>query len=108
MSEIARRITVKQLARRIKNRLVKENLNPQHLKALADSGRSIVAIYWSNCSLEEKARLRRSLKNLLRMGITPDIILNEVGRQMPELAPIIFSEAFRKAELQRLDEFLKG
>ena len=57
---------------------------------------------------QEKAMYRRDLNALLQLGVTGDMLLDEVARQMPELAPIMTGkEAYRKGEIQKLEQFLK-
>lgn len=86
-----------------------EKAGLDNLKLLADKGISIVGTYLEGCSPTEKAGYRRDLRALLRMGVTYDMILSEVGRQMPELAPIIESKPdYRRSEVQRLEAFAKG
>ncbi|GAI88457.1 unnamed protein product, partial [marine sediment metagenome] len=74
-------------AREIKQEIEKAGLN--NLKTLADAGRSIVGTYLNGCSPQEKARIKRDLNVLLQMGVTPDMLLEEVVKQMPEIAPIM-------------------
>ncbi|GAI08161.1 unnamed protein product, partial [marine sediment metagenome] len=45
---------------------------------------------------------------LVQMGVTPDMLLEEVARQMPELAPIMEGrDDYKKTEIQNLEKFLK-
>ena len=93
-------------ARQIRQEIEKAGL--ENLKILADAGRSIVGTYLQGCSPQEKATYRRDLNNLARMGITADEVLNEVSRQMPELAPIMGGrEGYKKTEIRELERFLK-
>ncbi|GAJ08036.1 unnamed protein product [marine sediment metagenome] len=79
-----------------------------NLKILANAGRSIVGTYLNGCSPQEKAAYRRDLNALLQMGITTDTVLEEVARQMPEIAPIMESQQdYKKTELRELERFLK-
>jgi hypothetical protein len=42
------------------------------------------------------------------MGITPDMILTELARQIPEIVPIMESKQdYMNSELQKLEQFLK-
>ncbi len=78
------------------------------LKILADAGISIVGTYLQGCSPQEKKKHKQELTALLQMGVTADMLLEEVVRQMPELAPIIESKAgYKKTEIQQLEVFLK-
>jgi len=78
------------------------------LKILAANDISIVRTYFSSCSPEERATYKRDLNALGEMGITPEMLLEEVARQMPELVPIIESKQdYKKAEIQNLEKFLQ-
>ena len=93
-------------ARQIKQEIEKAGLD--NLKILADNGTSIVGTYFQGCSPQEKATYRRDLNALLQMGVTPDILLTEVARQMPQLAPIMEGkEGYKATEIQKLEQFLK-
>jgi hypothetical protein len=107
---VARHILVinatKKAAKEFKKEIEKAGLDT--LKTLAEADVSIVGKYLSNCSPQEKAAYRRDLNALLQMGVTPDMLLEEVVRQMPELAPIIESKAgYKKSEIEQLEAFLK-
>ena len=86
-----------------------EKAGVDDLRTLADSGKSIVETYLNGCSSEEKARIRQDGNFLLQMGVTPDMILAEVARQMPELAPIMEGrDSYRESEIARLTSFLRS
>ena len=98
-------LTIK-AARQFKQEIEKAGLD--NLKTLADAGISIVGTYLNGCSPEEKARIRRDLNTLLQLGITPDMILLELIRQMPELAPIMENrQGYKQSEIQKLEQILK-
>jgi len=79
-----------------------------NLKALAESGRSIFAVYLSTCSDEKKKKMRGELAALLKSGVTIDMILEKAARQQPEIKPIMESMPnYRKAEIDRIMDFLK-
>ena len=87
---------------------LKANYNIGILKMLAEKGISIVGTYLNGCSPEEKASYRRDLNALLQMGVTADMLLDEVTRQMPEIAPIIKSkQGYKEKEVRELKRFLK-
>ena len=93
-------------ARQIKQEIEKAGLD--NLKILAENGRSIVGTYLNDCSAQEKATYRRDLNALLQMGITPDMLLTELARQMPEIQPIMQGrEDYRQSELRNLERFMK-
>ncbi|GAH18618.1 unnamed protein product, partial [marine sediment metagenome] len=51
--------------------------------------------------------IRRDFNALLQLGVTPEMLLSEVIRQMPKLAPIIEGkEGYKKSEIQKLETFL--
>ncbi len=105
-SRVAHHFLTIKAAREIGKEIEQAGLD--NLKILAEAGKSIVGIYLDGCSPSEKARIKRDLNALLQMGVTPDMLLEEVARQMPELAPIIESKQdYKKIELQNLERFLK-
>ena len=98
-------LTIK-AAREIKQEIEKAGLDS--LVLLANNGVSIVGTYLQGCSPQEKATYRRDLNTLLQMGVTPDMLLGEIARQMPELAPIMEGkEGYKKSEIQNLERFLR-
>lgn len=98
-------LTIK-AAREIRQEVEKAGVDT--LRALAESGVSIVGTYLQGCSVEEKARHKRDLNVLLQMGVTPDMLLEEVIKQMPEIAPELEGkERYKKVELEKLVSFLK-
>lgn len=106
MERSAKNFIMIKAARQIRQEIEKAGLD--NLKTLAEAGISIIATYLNGCSAQEKARYRRDLNALLQMGITPDTILTEVTRQMPQLSPIIEGkEAYKKSESQKLEQFLR-
>lgn len=93
-------------AREFKNEMEKAGLD--NLKVLADAGTSILHTYLNGCSSQEKARIRRDLNTLLQMDVTIDMVLNELTRQMPELASIMESrQGYKESEIQKVMAFLK-
>jgi len=103
----ARRFMTIKAAKMIKKEIEKAGLDD--LKILAENGVSIIATYLQGCSPKKQAELRRDFNGLLAMGVTPEMVLDEVAGQMPELAPIMKDkEGYRKAELDKVSQFLKG
>ena len=93
-------------ARFFRQELEKAGLD--NLEILAEAGISIVGTYLDYCSPQEKGQIKRDLGTLLQMGVTPDMVFEELTRQMPELAPIIEEkEGYKKAEVEKLISFLK-
>jgi len=107
MARSARHFMAEKAAREISQEILKAGL--QNLKILAESGRSIIGTYLSGCSDERKKQLRQDYNALLNMGVTFDMILDKVARQIPELGSIMATkETYKQAELQKVAEFLKG
>lgn len=103
----ARHFMTIKAAKMIKKEIEKAGLDD--LKILAENGVSIIATYLQGCSPKKQAELRRDFNGLLAMGVTPEMVLDEVAGQMPELAPIMKDkEGYRKAELEKVSQFLKG
>ena len=103
---VAKHFVVIKAAKEFKKEIEKAGLDS--LKTLADAGVSIVGTYLNGCSPQEKKIRRQELAMLLQIGVTPDMLLEEVARQMPELAPIMQGkEDYRKSEIQNLEKFLK-
>lgn len=106
MARSARNFMMVKAAREIRQEIEKAGLD--NLKTLADAGISIVGTYLNSCSPQDKARYRRDLNALFQMGVTPEMLLSEVTRQMPLLAPIMEGkEAYKKSEVEKLTLFLK-
>jgi len=103
----AKHFLVIKAAKEIKKEIEKAGLD--NLQVLADRGVSIVGTYFNACSSQEKATYKRDLNALLQMKITPDMLLEEIARQMPELAAIMEGkEDYKASEIQNLEQFLKG
>ena len=106
MARSARRFVLIQAARQIKQEIEKAGLD--NLKILAENGRSIVGTYLRGCSPKEKATYKHDLNTLLQMGVTPDMLLDEITRQMPDLVPIMEGkEGYKQGEVRNLERFLK-
>lgn len=107
MARSARNFMMITAARQIRQEIEKAGL--ENLKALADAGISIVGTYLNGCAPQEKATYKRDLSALFQMGVTPDRLLSEVARQMPEIGPIIEGrDGYKKIEIQNLERFLKA
>ncbi len=103
----ARHMLAIKAAREIKKEIEQAGLN--NLKVLAERGISIVGTYLQGCSPKEQEEHRRNFNALISMGITPEMVLDEVARQMPEIGPIMAGkEGYKRAELQKISQFLKG
>ncbi len=93
-------------ARQIREEIEKAGMND--LKALADAGKSIIGIYLKGCSPEEKKKIRQDGNALAKLGVTPEMVLEEVAGQNEELGSIMKNrEAYKKNELKNLEAFLK-
>lgn len=94
-------------ARQIAQEIEKAGLD--NLKVLAENSISIVGAYLDYCSAQEKKEIRSGLSMVINWGVTPDMLLTEIARQMPELAPIMEGrEGYKQGEIKKLEEFLRG
>jgi len=85
-----------------------EGVGLEDLKALTETGQSIIQVYLDTLSSQKRASVKRDLNVLLQLGITPDMLLTELTRQMPELLPIMKGkEAYKKQEIARLSAFIE-
>lgn len=86
-----------------------EKAGVDNLKILADKGISIVGTYLNGCAPKEKAAYRRDLTALLQMGITAEMLLDEVARLWPDLAAIMKErENYKESEIANLISFLRS
>jgi len=102
----AKKFAIKQAAREISKEIQKAGLDT--LLKLGNAGVSIVSTYLNGCSPQKQAIHRNDIKNLLKMGITFEEVLDEVAKQIPQLAPIIQNQEYKRQELQKVTEFLAG
>jgi len=106
LQRTARNMMTIKAARQIKQEIEKAGL--ANLIILANEGISIVGTYLNSCSPQEKAGYRRDLNMLLQMGVTHDMLLEEIARQIPEIGPIMAGKQdYKKSESQELERFLK-
>ncbi|MBA7688342.1 hypothetical protein ES703_96821 [subsurface metagenome] len=106
MARTAKHFLTIKAARELKKEIEQAGLD--NLIILADAGKSIVGTYLNGCSPQEKASKKKDLGTLLQMGVTPDMVLTELARQMPILATIMDDRGdYRKNEIQNLERFLK-
>ncbi len=107
MARSARNFMVIKAVRQIRQEIEKAGLD--NLKILAEKGISIVGTYLNGCSPQEQATYRRDLNALLQMGVTPDMLLEEIARQLSQLAPIIQeNEAYKRSEVKKIEAFVRG
>ena len=107
MARSARNFLMIKAARQIVQEIEKAGV--ENLTILADAGMSIVGTYLNGCSPQEKATYKRDLNALRQMGVTPEMLLSEVARQRPEIAPIMQGrEDYKKSEIQKLELFMKA
>lgn len=103
----ARHMLTIKAAKEIKKEIEQAGLD--NLKVLAERGISIVGTYLQGLSPRAQDEYRGKFNSLLAMGVTPEMVLDEVALQMPELAPIMKGkDGYKRAELQKINEFLKG
>ena len=107
LESTAKHFMSKQAAREIKKELEKIGLD--NLKVLAEAGHDIANTYLKGCSPEGIAKGKQKYNSLVQMGITADMIINDLIRQMPELASIMEGgEGYIKKELEKLISFLQA
>jgi len=107
MADSVKIFYAKQAARRIKKEIEQAGL--ENLKLLAERNISIVGTYLNGCSKEKKAEVKRDMSALLAMGVTMDMVLEQLGKFIPDLAPFMLGrEAYKKNELQEIEKFMKG
>jgi len=105
-TRVAQKFLVIKAAKEFKKEIEKAGLD--NLKILADAGISIMGTYLNGCSPQEKARIKRDFNALSQMGITPDTVLTELAKRMPEIVPIMEGkENYKESEIQILEAFLK-
>lgn len=107
---VARHILVikatRKAAKEFKKEIEKAELD--NLKTLAEAGVSIVGTYLNGCSPEEKKRRKQELIILFQMGVTPDMLLDEISKLMPEIGAIMEGrDGYKRSEIQNLERFLK-
>ncbi len=93
-------------AREIRREIEKAGMD--NLKILADKGISIIGTYLNGCSPEEKAAHRRDGNALAKLGVTPEMVLEELAGQNEELATIMEEgrKDYRRGEISKLKAFL--
>ncbi len=107
MQRSAKHFVLIKAAKEFKKEIEKAGLD--NLKILAEAGVSIVGTYLNGCSPQEKKRHKQELIILFQMGVTPDMLLDEISKLMPGIGAIMVGkEGYRKAELEKIAEFLKG
>ena len=106
MARSARYFLVIKGARLFRKELEKAGLD--NLKTLAEANISIVGTYLAGCSPSEKAQIKQELGALLQMGVTSDMVFEELIKQMPELSLIIEGKkGYKKTEVEKLLSFVK-
>lgn len=101
LESTARHFAAIKAAREIKAEMEKIGLD--NLKVLAEAGHDIADTYLKGCSAEGIAKSKQKFNYLLQMGVTADMIVAALTRQMPEIVPIIEGgEGYVKRELEKL------
>jgi len=94
-------------AREIKNEL--EQAGEENIRILVTKGVSVVGTFLQACPPKEQAEYRRNFNFLIARGVTPEMVLDELSRQMPKIASIMNAKkGYRDNELEKISEFLKG
>jgi hypothetical protein len=84
-------------------------LGLDNLRLLVDANASITDLYLKGLSDRGKANFKQNLNILFRMGITPQMLWEEMSRQIPELVLILKDkETYIRTEIAKLDAFLKS
>ena len=105
LESTARHFLVIKAAREIKAEMEKIGLDD--LKVLAEAGHDIADTYLKGCSAEGIAKSRQKFNYLLQMGVTVEMIIAALTRQMPELVPIMEErQGYIKKELEKLVSLL--
>lgn len=103
----ARHVLTIKAAKEIRKEIEQAGLD--NLKILAERGISIVATYLQGLSPKAQDEYRSKFNSLISMGVTPEMVLDELANTMPEVGAIMKSkEGYKKAELQKISQFLKG
>jgi len=104
-ARVAQKFMVIKAAKGLKKEI--EQAGIDNLKTLAEKGISIVGTYLQGSSPQRKQEIRQEMAALSSVGITIDMIIAEVARQMPELAPYMQGkDDYRKSEIERMRNFL--
>ncbi len=91
----------------IKNKA--KQIGMDDIRTLVEAGRSITEIYLNGCSEEKKVQKRREATALFQMGVTPEMLWEEVIKQMPELGDILKGkDNYIKREMKKIEAFVKG
>lgn len=107
MERSAKHFMAIKAAREIKKEIEQAGL--ENLKILAEAGTSIIGTYLNGCSPQEQTRIRRDFNALNQMGVTPDMVLEQLLKQLPDLAPVMEGkEGYKKAEIKNLELFIQG
>ena len=105
LDRTAKHFLIIKAARQIREEIEKAGID--NLKALADAGKSIIGIYLKGCTPEEKKRIRQDGNTLLKLGVTLEMVLEELVGQNEKLANIMGKrEDYKKRELKNLEQFL--
>ncbi|MBA7545504.1 hypothetical protein ES705_37873 [subsurface metagenome] len=106
LESTARHFLIIKAAREIKAEMEKIGLD--NLKVLGEAGHDIANTYIKGCSAEGIANSKQKFNSLSQMGVTADMIITELTRQMPELVPIMERrEGYIKKELEKLISVLQ-
>ncbi|MBA7705420.1 hypothetical protein ES703_114249 [subsurface metagenome] len=105
MQRTARQFLLTKAARQISQLIEEAGLDK--LTTLAEAGVSVVGTFLNGCSPHDKAIYRQELGLLLQVGVTIEMLLDEIAGQMPSLAPIMRDKVdYRNAEIKSVLAFV--
>ena len=83
-----------------------ELIGLDNLQTLVQGDRSLSEIWLKSASPEEKAALKEQLLGIVKMGITPRELWEEMARQSPEIFAIMkYNPAYVDREIENLEAF---
>jgi len=86
-----------------------ESIGLDKVKSMVENGESIVDMYLSESSEAKKVKRRQDANLLVQAGITPEMLWEEVVKQLPELGAIIEGkDGYVQSEIKRIEAFVKG
>lgn len=86
-----------------------ESIGLDKVKGMVENGESIVEMYLGESSEVKKAKRRQDANLLIQAGITPEMLWDEVVKQLPELGTMIQGkDGYVQSEIKRIETFVRG